>query len=87
MAITALQFMELGLRLIDKSYERRRDIPLASRIEQFRHAYGSHPLVNAKVYHDVGPDVKNFDQEPPSFLFSFNTSKHYAANFFATIKH
>jgi hypothetical protein len=58
---TALQILNYGLRLIDKEYQIHRRNKVDHRINQFRNAFGSHPLVYARIWSDL--EVKSIDNE------------------------
>jgi hypothetical protein len=59
--VTALGMLSYGLRLIDNAYEAHRHNALTSRIDQFRKAFGSHPLVYARIWSDL--EAKTIDSE------------------------
>jgi hypothetical protein len=46
---TALQIFNYGLRLIDKEYQIHRRNKVDHRIDQFRNAFGSHPLLASAI--------------------------------------
>ena len=59
--ITALSMLTYGLQLVDKAYESHRYNELSGRIDQFRKAFGSHPLVYARIWYDL--EVRSIDNE------------------------
>ncbi len=67
MAVTAMQMLERGLKMSDKLYDKHIGCNYERRVDQYKRAFGSHPLVHACIFHDL--QHHGIDHEGNVFYF------------------
>ena len=75
--ITASGFLEEGLELVDKQYERHKGWKIDRRVDQYHDAFGSHPLVHARMYHDLKVYEIDHERKAKYFLMSQSFLRKY----------